>query len=97
MTYKFKAEVWLYPGAVAAWHFVSLPKKLTLNLRKKYKNLHRGWSSLRVKATCGKTAWRTSIFYDKRSESYLLPLKAQIRKKEDIFAGDKVNFQIEIM
>lgn len=97
MKYKLKSEVWLYPGQQGAWHFASVDRKHTRLLRKKYANLHRGWSSLPVGVNIGKTKWRTSIFYDKRSETYLLPLKASVRKKEDITYGDKINFVIEVM
>ncbi len=96
MKYKAEGKVWLYPSENAAWHFVSLPKKLALTLRKKYKDLHKGWSSLPIKVTLGKSMWKTSVFYDKRSETYLLPIKSQIRKKESILAQDKIKFSIEI-
>lgn len=49
-----------------------------------------------VVVTLGKTSWKTSIFPDKHSGSYLLPLKALVRKKEGIFSGDKVSFSIQI-
>ena len=56
----------------------------------------RGFRSLKVRAKIGKTEWLTSIFPDKTG-IYLLPLKASLRKKEDVFAGDTINFQIEIL
>lgn len=56
----------------------------------------RGWGSLPVVVTLGKTSWKTSIFPDKREGAYLLPLKADVRKKEGIFKGDIITFYIEI-
>ncbi|MEK7177087.1 MAG: DUF1905 domain-containing protein [Patescibacteria group bacterium] len=94
-TYKLKSEVLLYPG-MAGWHFIYLPKKEAAIIRKQFASIHRGWGSLPVLVTLGKTSWRTSIFFDKRSDTYLLPLKALVRKKEGIFAKDKVSFSIEI-
>jgi hypothetical protein len=44
----------------------------------------------------GKTLWSTSIFPDKKAGEYLLPLKAQVRKKEGLVAGDVVSFSFEI-
>lgn len=93
--YKMRSEVCLYPG-MAGWHFIYLPRKEAHLIRKKFANVHRGWGSLPVLVTLGKTSWQTSIFFDKRSETYLLPLKAGVRKKENIFSGDKVNFSIKI-
>lgn len=48
-------------------------------------------------ATIGKTQWKTSIFPDKRSRTYLLPLKAEVRKKERIFSEDTVSLTIELI
>ena len=75
----------------------SVPKKETDIIKKKYGAMHRGWRSLRVEANVGKTKWQTSIFLDNRSGLYILPLKAQVRKKEGIMAHDKINFKIKIL
>lgn len=94
--YKITSEVWLYQG-MSAWHFVSIPKKESEEIKKKFNSIKRGWGSLPVMVSLGKTKWKTSIFPDKKSGMYLLPLKAEIRKKEDIFAEDIINFGIEII
>jgi len=93
--FKLKSEVWLYPGMVG-WHFISVPKKQGEKIKKCFKSKTRGWGSLPVLVTVGKTKWKTSIFPDKKSGTYLLPLKAAVRKKEEIMKGDIVNFSIEI-
>lgn len=89
-TSSFTESVWLYPGGTAAWHFISLPKKLSADLKRRYGSLAKGFGSLPVSVTIGRTTWRTSIFPDRRSETYLLPLKALVRRKEDLRAGDRV-------
>ena len=94
-TFKLKSEVLLYPG-MAGWHFIYLPKKEAQVIRKSFASVHRGWGSLPVLVTLGETSWRTSIFFDKRSDTYILPLKALVRKKEGVLAKDKVNFSLEI-
>ena len=76
---------------------MSIPKKQTDIIKKKYGAMHRGWRSLPVEATVGKTKWHTSIFLDNRSGAYILPLKAQVRKKEGIMAHDQINFTIKIL
>ena len=91
-----KSKVWLYPGAVSAWHFITLPKKDSEKIKKAFGANARGWGSLPVLATIGKTSWKTSIFPDKKSDSYLLPLKTQVRKKEAIKEADTINFSLEI-
>lgn len=94
--YKIKSEVWLYPG-MAGWHFVSVPKKESAEIKKNFSSVKRGWGSLPVSVTIGKTEWNTSIFPDKKTETYLLPVKASVRKKEGIFAGDNTVLIIKIL
>lgn len=93
--YEIKSKVWLYPG-MSGWHFVSIPKKQSESIKKCFAKRRRGWGSLPAVVTLGKTRWKTSIFPDKKSGLYLLPLKADVRKKEVISSGDKVNFSIEV-
>lgn len=93
---NFKSRVWLYPGQTAAWHFVSVPKKDTAELLEKYKGRQRGWNSLPVGVQIGKTKWDTSIFFDRKSAEYLLPIKASVRKAEKILDKDEVTVTIKI-
>lgn len=93
--YKVTSKVVPYPG-MAAWHFAYLDKKQAEMIKKKHSPKARGFGSIRVTVTLGKTKWKTSIFPDKHSGSYVLPLKAQVRRAEGIDAGDTVKFTIEI-
>jgi|GEM_PF-475849 len=89
-------EVWLYPGESASWHFLTLPKDVSEIIRECYGKNARGWGSLPVTATIGKTVFQTSIFPDKRSVGYLLPLKATVRTNEGIRAGKRVTVTLVI-
>jgi len=93
--YHLQVEVWLYP-CIAGWHFITLPQEVAKEIKETFGSEKRGWGSLPVKMTIGKMIWETSIFPDKKSASYLLPLKAEVRKKEVIKAGDIVDFSLEI-
>ncbi len=93
--YSVRAKVWLYPG-MAGWHFVTIPRTPSEKITKKFASRKRGWGSLPVVATIGKTRWKTSIFPERNSPSYILPLKADVRKKEGIESGDVVKLLIEI-
>jgi hypothetical protein len=53
-----------------------------------YKGLTKGWGSLPVEVTIGKTTWKTSIFPDSKSGTFILPIKAVVRKKEEVYEGD---------
>lgn len=93
--YSIKAPVWLHPGEVA-WYFVSIPPTDADNIDFYFAHAKRGWGSLRVTVTVGETIWKTSIFPNKKTGSYLLPLKADVRKKEKINTGDTIAFSLEI-
>jgi hypothetical protein len=94
---SFTARVWLYPGTSAAWHFVSLPATEAARVHKLQEGVsRRGWGAVRVRAKIGRAAWETSIFPDKKTGSYLLPLKASVRRQEGIFEKDRVGIVLEV-
>lgn len=94
--YKIQSKVWLYPGQ-AAWNFVTLPKKESAQIKEFFGGLKKGFGSLPVKVSIGQTVWKTSIFPDNKADAYLLPLKAEVRKKEKIMEGDIVELNIEVL
>jgi len=94
--YKIKEKVWLYPGQ-AAWHFVNVTKKASQEIKELFGVNSRGFGSLRVLVTAGNTSWKTSIFPDSKTGVYILPIKSEVRKKEDIQAGKMLNYSIEIL
>lgn len=94
-TVTFTAEVWLYPGETASWHFITLPRKESDAIKLRSGPTRRGWGALKVTATIRSTSWQTSIFPDK-TRGYLLPLKADVRKKEKLAVGQRVEVKIEL-
>lgn len=88
--YKVRGKVWLWPGEQGAWHFVHVDKKTSETIKAKHTRVRRGFGSVRVIATIGKTSWKTSIFPDSRSGTYLLPLKAAVRRAEGLSEGDTI-------
>ena len=93
--YKVRSKVVPYPG-MDAWYFAYLDKKQAEIIRAKHGKAKRGFGSIRVAVTLGKTKWKTSIFPDKHSGSYVLPLKAAVRRAEGVDAGDTVTFTLDI-
>lgn len=86
-----RAKVWRWPGD-GGWHFVTLEKTLSKKIRVAYPK-----GFVKIKAQIGQTPWNTSLFPHKQSESYLLSVKTEIRKKEDILEGDIVKIVFEII
>jgi hypothetical protein len=52
--------------------------------------------AVRVQATIGSAHWETSIFPHAKSKAYILPIKADIRKKAKFGAGDRVEVLLKI-
>ena len=95
--YRTRAKLWRYPGSKVTWHFITLPRKLAQEIRLVDAGpVRRGFGSLRVQATIGGSTWQTSIFPSKRDESYLLPVKAQVRKAERLIVGKMVTLSLEV-
>jgi hypothetical protein len=94
-TYAIKAKVWQHSG-MGGWYFVTIPTQEAQDIDDHFGFAKRGWGSLPVEVKLGKTIWRTSIFPDKKTNSYVLPLKAEVRKKEGIGEGDSVTFSLKI-
>jgi hypothetical protein len=95
MLFESTPQVWIYSGD-AAWHFVTIPKDQADEINRVFKGLKRGWGSVRVIARVGATVWNTSIFPDKEAGSFMLPLKKEVRIKEDIFEGSVITLRLEI-
>lgn len=87
--YEFTAKPWKYTGP-GGWHFVSLPIELAEEIRNALKSEEEGWGRLTATAKIGSSEWKTAIWFDKKVNTYLLPLKAEIRKKENLEPGKDI-------
>ncbi len=91
--FTIDAKIWEYPGTSATWHFITIPKNIG-SVIKAAQTKKPGWGSVRVHVTIGSTAWDTSIFPDAKSGTYLLPIKAAVRRKEGLYAGDSARLTV---
>ena len=79
--YKVRSKVVPYQG-MDAWYFAYVDKSQAAVITQKHGKAKRGFGSIRVAVTLGKSKWKTSIFPDKQSGTYVLPLKKEIRCAE---------------
>lgn len=93
--WHFTVELWKWQGN-AAWHFVTLPFAVTDEIDELTHGRTNGFGSVRVKATVGRTTWVTSVFPDKGRESFILPVKAAVRKAEGLAAGSPVTVHLQL-
>ncbi len=84
--YKFEAKPWRYNGP-NGWYFISLPIDFSKEIRQNFKSEEEGWGRLKATAKIGETEWKTAIWFETKSNTYLLPLKAEVRKNEAIELG----------
>jgi hypothetical protein len=94
-TFNLRAKLWKWDGN-AAWHFVTLSKRASAEINTFAYGQRAAWGSIRVTASVGKTSWSTSIFPDSKSGSYVLPVKAAVRKAEGLTAGRMVRVRLEV-
>lgn len=66
------------------WHFVSLPKGMSKEIRKNLGWQEEGWGRMKVSAQYKEHLWDTSIWFDTKLNTYILPVKAEIRKKTNL-------------
>ena len=96
--FTFTAPLWIWQSETAtAWHFVSLPKDAASAIKFFFPRKGAGFGSIRVSVTLGGSQWKTSIFPHAKSETFVLPIKATIRKAENIVDGDECAVKIEII
>src|SRR5688500_4502526 len=90
------APIWLWSEGKGSWHFLTIPAEdaIELRLAANAAGPRRGFGSVRVAATINGVTWRTSIFPQK-SGGYILPIKAEVRSKAGIAAGDAVTVSID--
>jgi len=96
------ATLWRWTGGSGAgtWHFLTLTGHAgdalsSTALMRRLEGGARGFGSLRVTARIGSTCFQTSVFPQK-GEGWMLPVKAAVRKAEDLAEGDKVEVTLEV-
>lgn len=81
--YEFVASVWQH-SATCGWWFVSLPETMSEEIRTHFGWQESGWGRLQSTVKIGNTTWETSIWFDKKHQTYILPIKTQVRISETI-------------
>jgi hypothetical protein len=90
------ATLWRWSGEGGSWHFLTIPEDLSGEFRAQSLSRRGGFGSVRVEARIGGVTWRTSVFPQK-SGGFILPVKADVRRRADIAAGDNVDLTLEII
>src|SRR3989344_496481 len=102
INFKFKSKVIVWKAGnrdgdeKGAWRFARVPEEISAKIKEMQKGkLRRGWGAIYANAKVGKSVWMTSIFPDRHSATYILPLKKQIRYEENLYDGIDINVTIK--
>ena len=91
------ASLWLWSGGQGSWHFLTVPEDQAIEIRAhSFGSSRRGFGSVRVEATINGVSWRTSVFPQK-SGGYILPIKADVRRRAGISAGEDITVLLELL
>jgi hypothetical protein len=92
--WTFDAELWV-SQSVGSWVFLTLPDEVSDDVRL-LSGPPTGFGSVRVEVSVGDQTWRTSVFPE-RSGSYVLPVKAAVRRAEGLEPGDRVKVTLGLV
>jgi hypothetical protein len=96
-SYECRGKLWKYPGEKVTWYFITLPKRLSAEIKLVDAGpVRHGFGALRVDATIGGTTWTTSIFPSSESQAYLLPVKAEVRRRESLVVGRLASLKLVV-
>ena len=89
-TYEFTAPLWRWTAkdeaTSGAWFFVSLPFDVSDEIAE-IAGPGKGFGSVRVEVTIGRSTWRTSVFPSTEEKTYVLPVKKAVRTAEGLDEG----------
>jgi hypothetical protein len=91
--------VWIWraePPAKGSWYFLTIDGDAADAIRTRAGGRSGGWGSVKVSASIGTTGWQTSLFVSKQVGGYMLPIKADVRKREGVKEGDVIRVLLEI-
>lgn len=93
MNIEFDGEIWFWKGP-APWYFVTVPPQECHELKAISGMVTYGWGMIPVQVRIGHSEWTTSLW--PKDGSYIVPIKASIRKAEQLAEGDNVTVQLDV-
>lgn len=93
MIIEFDDEIFYWRGP-SPFYFVTVPAEPSSDIKAIANRVTYGWGVIPVQAQIGETIWKTSLF--PKDGLYLVPIKASVRKAEQLEEGDRVFVHLEI-
>jgi hypothetical protein len=93
MIIEFSGTILFWKGP-APWFFVAVPELQSRDLKSISNLVTYGWGVIPVHVRIGRTEFETSLF--PKDGLYLVPIKASVRKAENLAEGDEISVQLEV-
>ncbi len=93
MEIEFNGIIWFWHGP-APWYFITVPEEQSRDLSTISEIVTYGWGMIPVHVRIGKTEWETSLF--PKDDRYVVPIKASVRKAENLEEGDEAAVRLEV-
>ncbi|MDP2010645.1 MAG: DUF1905 domain-containing protein [Phenylobacterium sp.] len=91
--FSFEAEVIHWRGP-SPFFFAPLPAPEAEEIRRISKRVTYGWGMIPVEGVINGVVFTTAMFA--REGTYFLPLKAAVRKKANVTAGDRIAVEMKV-
>jgi hypothetical protein len=89
----FDGEIVFWRGP-APYYFVPVPDDQCGAIEAVAPMITYGWGCIPVEVTIGATRWKTSLF--PKNGGYLVPVRANVRKSEDLDEGDMTHVELAL-
>lgn len=93
MNIEFNGKIWFWKGP-APWYFVTVPAQECRDLNVIAAHVTYGWGMIPASVRIGKTEWKTSLW--PKDDRYIVPIKASVRKAENLEEGDTVTIRLDV-
>jgi hypothetical protein len=92
-TFRFETRI-IYWRGPSPYFYAPVPAEHAGELRRITRLVTYGWGMTPVNARIGEVAFYTALF--PKDGTYLVPLKAEVRRRADITAGDVIQVELTV-
>jgi hypothetical protein len=93
MIIEFTGKIWYWRGP-SPFTFVTVPEEDSRDLKAIVGLVTYGWGMIPVTVRLGGSEWKTAMF--PKDGRYIVPIKASIRKRENLDVDDDVTLRLEV-
>jgi hypothetical protein len=96
MAFEFTSELYRWAARTDSWFFLDLPTDVADAITA-MPLVPGGFGSVKVEVSVGHVTWRTSVFPDDKRGTFVLPVKKEVRARNGLVAGSRVDVTLEVL